>query len=322
MNVTPTEDIRTRTRWRGLVLLAGVVGLFVLLNVAAVTVVAVAPERCLECHTPSGETALEVREGHAGAACLDCHGGDTVIGKVGFASRQVYGMYLEIDALTEGRSASAVHNVSCVACHDVTKAVAGDGAIRIDHASCATGRKCTDCHSRVAHGDSVAWPRSYDMFDCVPCHMSQAQSVQCDFCHTARSQQERVATGTFALTHGANWRETHGMGDSLTCGACHSSEKCVKCHGAGVPHLAAFSRNHSEPAMDPGAQCRTCHQPRFCDDCHGIEMPHPQGFTPAHSRIAEAEGEEACQRCHAPSDCVECHVKHVHPGGAKQGSGG
>lgn len=312
---------RTRGVWsRMLAVALGLIGALVVLNIGAVAVVAVTPERCLECHAPTGAQTLEVREGHADSACLDCHGGTSAVDTALFAGTQVYGMYLRVP-LPEDRSVAAVDDAACVTCHDVTSAPSEGGAIRIDHAACAVDRACTDCHSRVAHGDSVSWPRSYDMFDCVPCHMSQAESVQCDYCHTERSREERVRTGTFALTHSGNWQQAHGMGDPLACAACHPADKCVSCHGAGVPHTAAFASTHSEFAVQPNAQCASCHRQSFCDDCHGIAMPHPEDFTPAHSSLVEAEGKETCQRCHAPSDCTDCHVKHVHPGNAGQSSG-
>ncbi len=320
MSVSDSEKIGSGP-WRRLFAVAlGCIGIFVLLNAAAVTLVAVTPERCLECHTASGAEPLEVRESHAGSACVDCHGGTSAVDAALFAGRQVYGMYLHLDDF-EGRSAARVGNAACTSCHDVSGGPSEGGAIRIDHATCAIDRQCTDCHSRVVHGDSVSWPRSYDMFDCVPCHMSQAQSVQCDYCHTERSPAERVRTGTFALTHSSNWREAHGMGDSLACGACHDADKCVSCHGAGVPHTPAFASNHSGSAVQPDARCDSCHTPAFCDNCHGLAMPHPDGFTPGHSALVNAEGDEVCQRCHAPADCVTCHVKHVHPGNAKRSGG-
>ncbi len=319
-NVREREDTGSSAGARLLAAALAIVGVIVLLNIGAVTVVAVTPERCVECHASTGAERLEVREGHADSACLDCHGGTSTVDTVLFAGRQVYGMHLRLP-MPEGRSAAAVSDASCVTCHDVASAVSDRGAIRVDHASCAADRRCTDCHSRVAHGDSVSWPRSYDMFDCVPCHMSQAESVQCDYCHTERSRAERVSTGTFALTHSANWREMHGMGDSLACGACHTADKCVSCHGAGVPHTPAFASGHSDVAVQPDAACDSCHVPAFCSDCHGMPMPHPDGFARGHSSLVKAEGDEECQRCHAPADCVTCHVKHVHPGNAKLAGG-
>ncbi|MHB1340841.1 MAG: hypothetical protein ACYC77_10720 [Coriobacteriia bacterium] len=313
------EDTKkiSRTAWLRIVVAAAVVIVFA--NVAAIGVSALGPERCLSCHGPSGK-ALEIREAHAKAACLDCHGGTTALDTLDFAGRQVYGMYLRLPVLP-GRDTAAVSDAICSGCHEVTKAPSDKGGIRVNHATCAVGRSCTDCHSRVAHGDSVTWPREYDMFECVPCHMTAAKSVECDLCHTERTQEERIRTGSFALTHAANWQQTHGMGDSLACAACHAAEKCVKCHGAGVPHTPAFATSHSELSQRADAQCESCHARKFCDDCHGIEMPHPESFTPKHSAIVETQGRAVCDDCHAPSDCVTCHVKHVHPGNAKLSGG-
>lgn len=299
----------------GLRIAIGVIVLAALIVIGGVVGVAAVPESCLSCHG-TDKQPLEVRPGHADVECRSCHGGTTAVERVDFAGRQIWGMYLGLPL--EDRTTATVNDLSCTSCHETSADSPEGAAIRINHVTCTVDRTCTDCHSRVAHGDSVSWPREYDMFDCVPCHLSSAKSVECDLCHAQRSPEERVRTGTFALTHGSEWRTTHGMGDSLACAACHTAEKCVSCHGAGVPHTAAFAVNHSKYAVQENAQCSSCHAQKFCDDCHGIEMPHPAGFTPQHSAIVKAEGQATCERCHAPSDCVECHVKHVHPGNARK----
>ena len=315
-HVSESADTGRSGRIAWLRILVVVAFAVVLVNVVAITAVTLLPGRCVSCH----DSSLEVRETHATVQCLDCHGGSTVVERVDFAGRQVYGMYLKMPVIDD-RSAAAVSDVACVSCH-AAQGGPSETAIRIDHVTCAVDRSCTDCHSRVAHGDSVSWPREYDMFDCVACHMEQATSVECDLCHTQRSREERVRTGTFALTHAASWRDTHGMGDPLACAACHPSDKCIDCHGPGVPHQAAFARSHGEYAVEKGAQCTSCHTQRFCDDCHGLEMPHPADFAPAHSTLVEEQGRETCETCHAPSDCTTCHVKHVHPGNARPPGGG
>ncbi|MBN2404729.1 MAG: hypothetical protein JXE06_04030 [Coriobacteriia bacterium] len=309
---------RTRSAaWLRIAVAAAVVVAF--MNVLAIGVVALTPERCASCHV-SSEEALEVREAHSSIACLDCHGGTTVLAGAGFASREVYGMYLRLPIFSD-RSTAIVSDAVCSGCHAVTSEVSDETAIRIDHATCTVDRDCADCHSRVAHGDSVTWPRSFDMFDCVQCHMADATAVECDLCHTERSRDERVRTGMFALTHAANWRQTHGMGDSLACAACHPADKCVGCHGSGVPHQAAFAKNHGDFAVDEDAQCESCHTQSFCDDCHGLTMPHPGDFAPEHSALVNEQGRETCENCHAPSDCMTCHVKHVHPGNTQPPGG-
>lgn len=311
-------DRTGKTAWLRIAVAVAVV--VVLVHVLSLIAVTYLPERCTSCHETGGQ-ALEIRDAHADVACIDCHGGTTTTERLAFGGRQLYGMYLRVVDVGD-RSTAAVSDASCRSCHDVDSGPSEETAIRIDHATCTEDRACTDCHSRIAHGDSVSWPREYDMFECVPCHMEQAKSVECDLCHTERSREERIRTGTFALTHAANWRDTHGMGDPLACAACHPADKCSGCHGPGVPHQAAFRQDHGEFARAEGAQCSTCHTTAFCDDCHGLEMPHPEDFAPSHSAIVEEEGRAQCENCHAPSDCTTCHVKHVHPGNTRPPGGG
>lgn len=117
------------------------------------------------------------------------------------------------------------------------------------------------------------------------------------------------------MTHGPEWKNTHGMGDAATCSVCHAAADCVECHGVGVPHEASFVDVHASYALQPKEQCSSCHKQTFCDACHRTAMPHPAGFTQQHPTAAK-DKPELCERCHAESDCKNCHVKHSHPGGA------
>lgn len=314
-----SEHTRERRTIAWLTVAIGALSLFVLLNILGIGAVALAPERCLSCHD-TAEEPLEVRESHASIECGACHGGPTVAGKADFAAREVYGMYLKLPVLS-GRRTAAVTDAACIACHDPARPPSEVAALRINHQTCTEGSSCTDCHSRVAHGDAVEWSRSYDMFACVSCHMTEAISVECDVCHTERSREERIRTGSFAMTHGATWQKTHGMGDSLACAACHPADKCIGCHGPGVPHEAAFAKSHGAYAQLPDAQCTTCHRSEFCSDCHGTQMPHPTSFVGQHSKLVEDQGDTSCKTCHAESDCTTCHVMHIHPGNARQSGG-
>ena len=209
------------------------------------------------------------------------------------------------------------------------KGVVDAGGLRVKHSVCGTGRTCTDCHSPTAHGQAVSWPRTVTMEMCFDCHVTTEGPTECDSCHTDRRPSDRAQSSTFAVTHGPNYEQTHGMGRMTTCTACHEDSKCAGCHGAGVPHGARFPGKHGGFALDPSAECMSCHREEFCNDCHGTQMPHPDSFMARHPDLVEQFGQESCNRCHAEPDCTECHVKHVHPTSIEQqgtfdipGSGG
>ena len=256
MSVNDTETIG-RSPWRRLLAVTlGCIGVFVLLNAAAVTVVAVTPERCLECHARAAPNRSRCAKATTAPHVLTV----TVVHRPStLRFRRTPGIrHVPAPAMTSRGGAlrgSAMRRVR--QCHDVSGGPSEEGAIRVNHATCAERPAVHRLPLSRCHGDSVSWPRSYDMFDCVPCHMSQAQSVQCDYCHTERSPAERVSTGTFALTHSANWRETHGMGDPLACGACHHGRQVrVVPRGRRAAH-PGVRVSHSEVAVQPDAECLT-----------------------------------------------------------------
>lgn len=305
---------RSRTRLLITILSLAIVAL-VAINALALASVAVSPPRCDSCHTAES-ASLEKRD-HASVSCESCHVPQSADGRVRFAVDTVYGMYLPLREFS-GREVSGVSNETCAKCHKAVNDGVVGTALRINHATCSVESSCTDCHSRTAHGDDVEWQRTYDMFECLSCHMRTAAKIDCNTCHTDRSPKERILSGTFAVSHSANWRQTHGMGDALACGACHTSEKCGKCHGVGVPHPASFRTVHGRVASSKDAKCQSCHSEDFCSDCHGVQMPHPPSFKPQHSAIVKKDGRASCDKCHAKSDCTTCHEMHVHPGGARE----
>jgi hypothetical protein len=269
--------------------------------------------RCGACHARTSKATMARSSAHASVPCAACHVPRGRAQRIAFGFQEV----LHVIPFVGGsqRDWSAIPDVRCVRCHAglEKKAVSARG-IRILHASCAKGAACTDCHSPVTHGATSEWTKSYDMERCLQCHISQA-STACDTCHVAKDRRERISTGAFSVTHGKEWRRTHGMGDTSTCVVCHDQSKCQKCHGAGLPHGPQFIQTHAQVAAEPSAKCSSCHPKRFCTECHVLPMPHPAGFTRVHSRTA-AEARSVCDRCHAASDCTRCHEMHVHPGGA------
>ena len=274
----------------------------------------IGPKPCTSCHDRGVFREETQASAHASVECRRCHVPPGVVGEVVFALQRPLHAYIP-QARAADRDTATVPDDRCAACHHkaLQDVVVANG-IRINHPSCSTTAPCTDCHSATAHGSATRWVRSYDMDGCLECHMA-SDNVACDLCHQGEDAADRVKYAAFSVTHGANWKSTHGMGDAATCNVCHAASDCADCHGAGVPHEPRFVDAHSSYADQGDAKCASCHKDAFCVACHGMEMPHPAGFTPRHSAASKKQP-RLCTRCHDESDCTNCHVKHVHPGGA------
>jgi hypothetical protein len=292
--------------------LAGLVVLFaLLLGVTAATL-----PGCTICHSQPAFVQATAKSAHANVECVRCHVEQGPAPRLAYAYHMIFGMALKVAPINSG-PVSAIPNTNCLACHqDVMKAKVTAQGISILHSECSKGRMCTDCHSQTAHGATVKWPTQATMNNCLDCHSTSKVRSDCTMCHKGRTQQERLLTGEWAVTHGANWKQTHGMGDLKTCASCHPQDFCVRCHGIPLPHNADFIRTHPLSAATNRSDCALCHKQTFCYSCHGLEMPHPKTFTPTHPALVKAEGSAKCYRCHVKDDCINCHVKHVHPGGA------
>jgi hypothetical protein len=305
-----------KTRF-GRVLKTGAVVVSVAAAVLLVSVLvsAVATPACTLCHAPEAKALAKQTPGHPTTPCARCHAGDGAGERLGFGVRQVFGMVLRVVPLNDPTIAS-VPNAICVGCHPQSKGVTSGATLRIKHSVCGAGALCTDCHAGSAHDSTVTWKRRPDMSACVACHTDNNATVACDACHGSRTPTARLATGSIWILHGANWRSTHAMGNMKVCIACHKQDFCGRCHGAAVPHSAAFKIDHGASSRASDAKCLTCHKRAFCEDCHRIAMPHPEGFVKTHSALVKADGDALCKRCHAAADCNTCHLMHVHPGGA------
>ena len=299
-----------------------VIGAFVALVAVIVGTTAATLPACEACHSSAEWREQDSAHAHVEVSCTECHVRPGVASRVTFAYGEVFGMLVPVMP-DRGRSAAAVDDDVCLGCHGhILTSVTESNGLRIAHATCAEGRACADCHSDTAHGESVSWPRVSQMDQCLECHSTDSAENNCDKCHAGKSLEARLNSGSWSATHGPNWESTHGMGDPDTCGACHESGFCAKCHGPGVPHGSDFLVQHSRLAARGVSQCETCHETTFCDGCHGVRMPHPATFTPLHGEVADNKGKETCLRCHDDSDCTTCHNTHVHPGGASEAAGG
>jgi hypothetical protein len=292
--------------------LAGAIVLFALVfGVTAATL-----PGCTLCHRSSAFVAETNKSAHTDVSCTRCHVQPGVSSRIGYAYHMIFGMLLRVSPTGTG-PISGIPNETCRSCHEVVmqRTVTRNG-LSIKHSLCSKGRQCTDCHSQTAHGAATTWPLTAQMSQCLECHATSAVRSNCTKCHAARSERQRLLTGEWAVTHGPNWKQTHGMGSLSTCAACHPNDYCVRCHGIPLPHNADFLKNHPLAAQTQRKDCAVCHKQTFCDSCHGLEMPHPVAFTPAHPAIVRKQGSTVCMRCHIVDDCTNCHIKHVHPGGA------
>ena len=293
------------------VLVAGVV-----LVALAVAGAAVFLPGCAYCHMKGSFATATDASVHSSVACAACHVDGGVIARASYGFRIVFGMLVPI-APSTGRAAAEPSDSACLRCHErIDDTVVSSGGLRILHSECGKGRSCVDCHSTVAHGAQTTWPRSYDMDTCIGCHGETGAPVRCDACHEQRKVEDRLVSGPWTVTHGPQWRTTHGMGNPSTCAVCHAADYCARCHGVGVPHVEGYSKLHSKDAVSGSAQCTSCHPQKFCLDCHGLPMPHPADFANGHAESVKRNGDTVCKTCHTPRDCTICHEMHVHPGGA------
>jgi hypothetical protein len=297
------------------ILVWSLAGLVVVLSLLLAVTAAALPG-CTLCHQSPDFAAQTAKSAHADIVCARCHVQPGGASRLEYAYHMVFGMGLRL-APTGTGPISGIPDETCLSCHDAVmkKTVTRDG-LSIQHSKCAKGRVCTDCHSETAHGTSVQWPKTPQMNQCLDCHDTARVRSGCNTCHSGRSMEQRLLTGEWAVTHGPNWKQTHGMGTLHTCVSCHPDEFCVRCHGIPLPHNADFIRLHPLSAQSNRKDCAVCHQQTFCDGCHQTPMPHPFAFTPNHFVDVYARGQAICMRCHIQDDCTNCHVRHVHPGGA------
>jgi hypothetical protein len=293
-----------------------VIGGLGILSVLAVGVAAVTLPSCESCHMGGEFEQESAARPHADIPCVRCHVRDDMGSRLSYAAYEIFGM-----AMHKGpdyrRTAAEVADSTCLSCHAaVKKQVIMRNGLRMKHSVCAKERHCTDCHSNTAHGAGVKWVRTATMETCMDCHAAAKARGSCTVCHLMPPTANRSKLSERYVTHNADWKITHGLGEQKTCVACHAPEFCSRCHGVPVPHDAQFKRTHGKTALKLGSACNKCHPTTSCTLCHGMEMPHPATFVSAHPKTVKAKGERPCLKCHLKADCDGCHVAHVHPGGA------
>lgn len=276
--------------------------------------------RCESCHI--AEVDAVHKSYHPDVSCGECHLSGGWTQRFNTRATVWYQMVFRVGTI-DSTLATAVSNVTCVACHtgaDTLGRTSRRGIV-INHTECVKALECITCHANMGHQVKGTNHVGFTMNSCIRCHATRgtAKAGGCDVCHDSASTEKRERkTTSFSVTHSKDWKKMHGLGDTKTCSSCHNSNDCARCHGLGVPHWNGFFSQHSGFAVAPNAKCETCHEDKkFCNDCHGTEMPHPGAFLAEHSSLVKTDGDKNCYNCHPKSDCQACHNTHIHPGGAK-----
>lgn len=279
------------------------------------------PENCARCHSENASTLSE--SSHKDSHCYECHAKGTTRlfeQKISEGFKMSYFFIISQPSLKP--ITAQVPNKNCLNCHkSILEKKVLRNAIYIEHKECLLDNAlCTDCHSATAHKQSLKI-RDYPTMDkcTIPdCHNGKAASDKCANCHASEQKREIRHTGPWVITHGPKWEQTHGMGELVTCFACHETKTyCAKCH-LTMPHPKNWPGIHGqgikEGAQDKKKDCLNCHREDFCENCHQIEMPHIRNFLKLHPDSVEKLGESNCLNCHIKQDCKDCHSRHTHPG--------
>lgn len=293
---------------------------FLIIVAGIVSAASVSPRFCAACHYRQAKGLAGST--HKNIACDRCHTAPTAAGVLD-SRLAVIGMIPAQLVAGDRPAPASVGNDQCVACHrDVLAATTTSKGLRMNHRALYDKKwSCTRCHPRTAHASSNAPVLGYSMDVCMECHTPTTSDLTaCGMCHVGSYPSVRQSSGAttpWGITHGPNWRQTHGMGNLKTCAACHQSGYCATCHKIDLPHPPTFPAEHGTVFLsqdNEGENCFVCHQRTTCYNCHGIEMPHPESFIKTHSRTVRQIGEATCTRCHSKSSCLDCHATHIHPG--------
>jgi hypothetical protein len=315
--VEPASPSGSRPVWK-----TGVAAAFLIVALfALLTAVAPLSSTCRACHATRGERSSAST--HRTIPCSACHARPGVEGWLEARAGEAGSMYPLALWSSDTTLPTHVDSSACTACHgvEITRIVTAK-SVRMRHETCiARGVRCTDCHGTVGHGVGSARQVFPTMDSCNPCHDGTKAPSSCDTCHTGGDKVTFGGTSAWRVTHGRNWRSTHGMGSLSSCRLCHRPGYCAKCH-YDQPHPDKWAGEHGAAAVATGgikASCLSCHVKAFCDSCHGIPMPHPASWLKDHLTATKSKADPSCRRCHTEADCTTCHTVHLHPGRVNPG---
>lgn len=301
-------------RFRYLLPVFAAVGLYLLLSLAVLPLLADHTKLCGSCHAtrPAYQTAYGSE--HAELGCLACHRSPGAGGAVSSDLRAGSNLYAWVFRLPP-RDAR-VDNDACLKCHDfVLEGVQTTRKIRVKHREIIqAGARCADCHGETGHRlpRIKAAVQQGSMDKCFGCHSQSEALSRCRLCHRSavdRKPTSRKAMGSVA--HDRGWGGArHGAPRSDICPICHDRAYCKKCHEIELPHPRdIWPGEHGKVAKEEGTdRCAGCHTRVFCDDCHSIRMPHPPRYAMNH--VDRLVSVPMCLTCHIRSECRACHDTH------------
>lgn len=275
---------------------------------------------CLSCHADSPHAGLEDQDAHASTDCVGCHEPGSPLYKVtaGLPDRTLHVVLGFVRPNSVASYGIPVASEGCSGCHEEQIAQTTTNAelgIKVSHIEpLAAGAECVDCH---ALRDGVVSVRTVGHDPCLRCHGTAGVSEDCDVCHTGDP------AGTTLAYDSARGVYAKRQITDLTCGGCHSQEKCDDCHGIRMPHSQAFkSYGHARIAAEyiwSGRLdvCETCHYKDHneCANCHsGVFPSHAPSFQYEHPSASASQcvchinddlvanpDRSFCDLCHEPS---------------------
>jgi hypothetical protein len=273
----------------------------------------VAPQKCLDCHTPL-RARIRRDEGFHASVDTDC----------GTCHKEHFGrdfdmVRLDTDSFDHddtGYPLLGEHaEAECRDCHQPDFITAADvrtfklPAGQLEETYLGIADDCATCHRRDSpHG------RDFRDADCASCHDPRGWDQTSDFDHTSTGFALVGQHAALACT------SCHGEGTSGTIQFTNVEPECATCHRTESPHGTQFQRR----------DCADCHDsrtweaaPNFnharsdfpltgahlrvaCHDCHQAVNGRTQFANVAH---------ETCQSCHDDAhdgelgaDCATCHT--------------
>jgi cytochrome c nitrite reductase small subunit len=148
------------------------------------------PSFCDRCHVMNKYVAAWERSPHKDVNCETCHTAPGFFGFVGgkIAGLQVVANFVRGD-FTDDSFNAAVPNASCLRCHeDILEGTytSEETGVTVSHLHIVdNGGKCMNCHSTVAHLDTVPiGSATFPTMDtCMRCHNGDVAPTDCDICH-------------------------------------------------------------------------------------------------------------------------------------------